>query len=253
MIIIDYPPGGLGHFLAQCVRGTIIEDAIGHLSFHDREDPAYDYFLADSKESFFEKLPLHEPTSDLMICHSWGQLASIKKKYPDSYIVQVVVKDRIDIHINNVYRKAVRGSKKSILEFFEHLNQHWDRVSVSSATRVDIALRYVRSAMASMEHWYYAPDPSADAHIIFDNLYLDIESMDKELKKIGSKSDTRVAWNVLQRTQKLILDKVKLYPMVLNNLSEIDQNPNLDDIDKGIIIGMWVKSQCEKNQATELV
>lgn len=250
MIIIDYPPGGLGNFLAQCAQGSINENSIDNLSFHNSwMSITYDYHLVDKEQEFFAKLPLHKPTSDLVICHSWGRLSFVREKYPDSYIVQVIVKDRVDIYLNNLYRKTYKDEEEFLMATSEYLTRHWDKTSFSSARRIDIASRYIRSTMTSLERWHHSPDPLADAYINFDNLYQDIESMSTELKKIGSKTGAEAAWNILQKTQKTILDKVKLYPLILNNLSEMDKNPDLDDIDKGIIIGMWARSQCEKHTA----
>ena len=119
MIFIDYPPGGLGNFLAQCLTNTVNFDN-SHVSFHRTKNSYYDRLTPEDSTTFNNVFANYTFEKNVAVIHSYGNLGLVRQHYPDSTIIQVVVDKEIAIFLNNLYRKAAVDNRNSERALNDH-------------------------------------------------------------------------------------------------------------------------------------
>ena len=186
MIFIDYPPGGLGHFIAQVFTNNFSKE--DHVSFHRIKSKSYDATLSQSsQELFLKKLTKWQPKYPVSIGHSWGAIDQLKNKVKCK-IISVEVNQCWPELFLNVYNKAMvdnlsANKNPSIAECNNFYNY------MLTCFNVDNSL--------------------ADIKINFDNFYGSKENFFNEIKKINPDADVNVVYNIFCTTQQPIIDRLK--------------------------------------------
>lgn len=233
MIIIDYPPGGLGNFLAQVVTNTI-DLNYQQPSFH-RNRNTYDTLSLDTPSDFAQAWPDFVPTSDVFVIHSFGQLDLVRRRYPQSTIIQVVVGKEIAIYMNNMYRKACADNSMTESTLHKYLIQHYGADSTATR-RENYALSYLH--FLHNQDYHNTPSDYADIIINFDNLYQGFERFQLEINKIKH-NDIPSIFKVFVETQNIIISRTKLYQDIVNGTKNYQEcAEHFDTIDHGLLAGM---------------
>ena len=239
MIVIDYPPGGLGNFVAQVITNSINYDD-SNLSFHRTTTTAKDIIdselTVDSEESFLQNITTWASTAEVCLIHSYGQLDKLIEKVNSSIYYQIVVSKKIEIYILNQYLKALADNPNGEKYMQDYVEKYFGSAEPWQY-REHVYLQY---------HWLKTPSyvntPNKQANIIyFDNFYKDQNSFCKEIKKINRDIDVNKVYNKFIQTQRFLLDKINLYDSIILAVAQGSNKTipeNLSMIDQGIISGM---------------
>jgi hypothetical protein len=178
MIIIDYPPGGLGNFAAQVVTNTVINS--GDPSFH-KNPRAYDIQLVQpSQADFLNCLAQWQPKYPVAICHSYGAAAEIKKRVDCRIISIQPVDNWLQLHVNKELKAVPQG----------------------------------RPVQNSYEWYYYAPlslkttwaYPVVDELVNFDNFYLGPAEFDHNIQQLNPSAPSELLYRIFNQTQQAVTD-----------------------------------------------
>jgi hypothetical protein len=235
MIFIDYPPGGLGHFLAQILT-TDDELPDNHISFHRNLKKKYSALTLESSEQFCQQIKSFVPSNEVTVTHSFGNINELRTRWPSATIIQVVARQEIAILLNNMWRKAAAANPNSETTLSNRLIQHYKKDTVA-IRREDYALSYLYFKQNAGYH--NTRHPMTDIEINFDNLYQGPYFMHTELLKIKKEVDITKIDKVFQTTQQPIIQKNNLYKeLVAESISWEQHKHYFDTIDHGLICGM---------------
>jgi len=235
MIFIDYPPGGLGNFLAQVItsNGEVFDK---HLSFHHSVKKQYSALIPNSPEQFCRQIKSFVPSHEVTVVHSYGHINELRTRWPSATIIQVVARQEIAILLNNMWRKAAVENPNLETALSNRLIKYYKKDTVATR-RENYALSYLHFKQNSGYH--NTLHPLADIEINFDNLYQDSNLMHAELSKIKKDNDITKIYKVFQSTQQSIIQKNNLYKeLVAETISWEQCKHNFDTLDHGIICGM---------------
>jgi hypothetical protein len=232
MIIIDYPPGGLGNFLAQVITHTKMN--ADHLSFHQTPGD-YDRLVLESATEFVNAWPNFIINHSVVVIHSFGHLYLVRKRFPQARIIQVVVNNEISIYMNNMYRKACEDNPNSDSTLHEYLIKHYGQ-DTQPTRRENYALSYLY--FLNNKDYHNTVNPLADVIINFDNLYQDFNSFQLELDKITS-NNLEPLFELFVKTQDPIITRTKMYRGIINGIKTYKECADqFDTIDHGLLAGM---------------
>lgn len=235
MIFIDYPPGGLGNFLAQILTNQL-DMFSQHMSFHRNPKKLYSVLTPESGEQFCQQIRSFVPAHEVSVIHSFGNLDQIRIRWPSATIVQIVVRQEIAILLNNMWRKAAADNPNSEETLSKRLIQYYNKDTVATR-RENYALNYLYFKQTAGYH--NTRHACTDIEINFDNLYQGIDLMFAELFKVKEDVDVEKIYPVFQLTQKPIIEKNKLYKdLVAGSVAWQKIKHNFDTIDHGLICGM---------------
>lgn len=230
-VLIDYPPGGLGNFIAQIFTNSI-DLNLFYLAYHSTQDRNYDDSLISStKEEFLSKLKTWEPTSTVTIIHSFGTLDSFNFS---GKVYQVVVEDDMISYIlaQQIKTGAINGDSLK-----NYIEQNYGTFS-NSTVRENYAYQY--QYLRSNKTFINSASSRADVIISFDNFYKDEKSFIAEVKKINPSIETERLYEHFITTQMPIVERKNLYLKILDCIKKnvIFDMPNLSIIDQGILSGL---------------
>ena len=235
MIFIDYPPGGLGNFLAQILT-TDGELSDKHISFHRMKGKKYSALTPESSEQFCQQIKTFAPSNEVTVTHSFGNINELRTRWPHATIIQVVARQEIAILLNNMWRKAAGDNPNSETTLSNRLMQHYKKDTVA-IRRENYALSYLYFKQNAGYH--NTRHPMTDIEIDFDNLYQGPDLMHMELLKIKKDVAITKINKVFQSTQHLIIQKNNLYKeLVAGSISWEQSKHYFDTIDHGLICGM---------------
>lgn len=235
MIIIDYPPGGLGNFVAQVITDSIDYNS-PNLSFHSTTNrDVINLELLVEEELFLQKVATWLPTTEICLAHSHGHLDKLIEKVTAIYY-QVVVSEKIEIYILNQQLKAVASMANGKEYMQEYIEKHFDSAEPWQY-RENFYLQYLWLKTPS-----YINTPNKQANIVyFDNFYKDQLAFYEEIKKINKDIDVHKVYNKFIQSQRFLLDKISLYDSIILAVRQgINKTipKDLSMIDQGIISGM---------------
>lgn len=235
MIFIDYPPGGLGNFLAQILTNNS-ELSDTHASFHRSLKKEYSSLTPESSEQFCRQITSFVPKHEVTVTHSFGNINELRNRWPSATIVQVVARQEIAILLNNMWRKAAVDNPNSEKTLSNRLIQHYKKNTVATQRE-----NYARSYLYFKQNagYHNTRHPLTDIEINFDSLYQGPYLMHTELIKIKTDIDISKINKVFQLTQQPIIQKNNLYKELISGSITWDQSKHyFDTIDHGLICGM---------------
>lgn len=236
MIVIDYAPGALGHFVSQILSNTVNYSS-KHASFHRSASAVDKQLIVDNEQLFIDKIQDWIPTDSIALTHSYGNLNLIKEKL-NCKLIQVVVGEEIIYYTLNQHLKAMPDNAQGDAQLKQHLIDHYSDTS-DWVVRENYYNQYLW--LKNEKSYVNQSHSAADLIISFDNFYRSKELFFSELGKINDQVDKLKIYELFQTTQKNILDKVKLYYSVqqaVTNKEEIELPNDLTLLDQGIISGL---------------
>lgn len=241
-IIVDYPPGGLGHFIAQ-VKLNLIDNHTYPLSFHSMYNLRYDYdieLIVDSKKKFLERLSQWEPKKTLSVCHSWGNAKLLKQTF-NCQVWQVLVdQSLIYLHLNRLMKAA--GWNDTIDKDL------FDRFKSGFKSGTDAGIKRLWY-FNSLKYLQLSPWRDADLVIKFDDFYKDQNSFAETISKINPNADIEAIYNAFLKSQTPIIDRVNRYTNVVEAIKQGDKIAIDDDfclLDHSLLI--WMLSTIYPNK-----
>ena len=208
MIIIDYPPGGLGNFVAQVITDTLKDSE--HSSFHRILYPIYDIKLVQKSKELFQSLAKDwKPKHSVAVVHSYGDLQTLndlKKKF-NAKIFTIRPFDNWPQLFLNCEEKATADNK-------ENKNRNWS------------SNEYYNHFQNLKTNWGYS---AIDEILNFDNFYKDELIFCQTLKNLNPSADFQKIYKIFQKTQMPLIDKLQQIIQAskskqnFKNLSALDQ------------------------------
>jgi hypothetical protein len=236
-IVIDYPPGALGHFISQILTNNI-NYSNQHISFHKSPITIDKQLIVVNEQQFLNKIESWVPTNKVVLSHSFGSIGKLKEKI-DCTIIQVVVNEETIYYMLNQHLKANADNRKANIYRTRHMIKHYNNAACWSI-RENYCYQY--KWLKNENSYIKQPHAEADVIINFDNFYKNQELFFSEINRINDQIDNKLKlYNFFQTTQKSILDKVKWYHSIIlavKNRNKIQLPTNLTLLDQGIISGM---------------
>ena len=214
MIIIDYPPGGLGNFVAQIITNTV--ENINHVSFHrnwETIDKHYDIQLVQrSKELFLSVLNTWKPKHRLAIAHGFGAIHEVKNRVNCEIISIRPVNNWLQLFLNKEMKAAAD-----------------DRLRSEQQTTYDFYCRTYANIKAICD-W-----PVVGKFVNFDDFYQGQEKFYQLVHELNPNADAEKIYEIFCVTQKPILDKLEyLKQLSITN----DSTDHLNNFDRAVVDGL---------------
>ena len=201
MIIVDYPPGGLGNFIAQILTNTVRNPK--HVSFH-RNIASYDIkLLKNSDKEFLSVLESWKPKGTVAISHSFGAIGAAKTRF-DCKIISVRAKQYWPQLYLNLYMKASADDP-----YHQENSYEW----------------YYRRYQNLINTWSY---PEVDEILNFDEFYQDATKFYQVVTKLNPKADAHKIYDIFCTTQKPVLDKMIYLKQIADTLGDVSHLNNFD-------------------------
>ena len=205
MIIVDYPPGGLGNFAAQVITDTVINT--GQPSFHNnhsRESRAYDIQLVcRSQQEFLHRLAEWQPTHSVAICHSHGAVAELKR-YTNYRIISIrPVKRWLQLYLN----KQLKAMPQATMPAAQSYDWHYRAIE----------------SMKTQESY------SIDHELLnFDHFYSGPEQFRHTIQQLNPLADSDGLYHLFNQTQQPILDQIAQLEQLAESGRAIQHRTNLE-------------------------
>ena len=220
-IVVDYPPGGLGNFIAQIYTNTVLTHE-GSTTFHRNKIQNYWPQRPKTANNLAELMDLIRTKSlveDIAICHTHGN-SEILVGLDGILLWLVVVDEYFPILFLNKQLKAKASMAVG------NLVDNTDRVSIIHEYLHDFKLH------TRLRH--------ADRYILFDNFYKGQNECIAEINKINPDADADNVYQIFSRSQNPIVNR---YNKLKSMIELIDNNTaedlsTLSTLDQGIISAM---------------
>lgn len=221
MIFVDYPPGGLGNFVAQILTNNISHE--NHVSFHRSKTQTYDAVLSQSsRELFLKTLDKWRPQHQVCIGHSWGAVDHLKRKH-DCRVYSIRVGQCWPELFLNVYNKAMVDNATA--------NKH------PSVDDCDNFYNY-------MLRMFDFDRSMTDITIDFDSFYGSRDQFLYQVNLINPEADGAAVYNKFCITQQLIVDRLKY----LKDLAQLDRaEHDLASFEKVLLARLQHKTSVPQN------
>lgn len=117
-VVIDFPPGGLGHFLARVLNNDYDFQAGSLGEFHSQK---HNYESVTSSKENFEKTFEHSDKTKNIIClHNFNNI-DLRSYFPNHKLVNVYLDNRLDVFTNNFYYKAIGSDHTTKIKFLSSI------------------------------------------------------------------------------------------------------------------------------------
>jgi hypothetical protein len=201
MIIVDYPPGGLGNFAAQVITDTVFN--CGHPSFHENHK-AYDIQLVQKTQAdFLDCLAQWQPEYPVAICHSYGNTTEIKNRV-DCRIISIQP-------VNNWLQLWVNKELKAVPK---------------NAVQTTQSYEWYYHALSGFKNMW--EDLTVDELVNFDNFYLGPEEFYHNIQQLNPAADAEYIYDIFVNTQQPILDRMAKLKQLAESDQDITQLPCFD-------------------------
>jgi hypothetical protein len=234
-VLIDYPPGGLGNFIAQLRVGSVVDpDTIkkNSLSFHQRADNYDASWLAVARSDFRKRLagPVERPVYDTVVAHSWGMAPEMARHMNNARIWNVQINDHRVPLILNRWLKAARGDVSYL------------SVKIRCPCIMRLKQYEVVKYINRVESWAFGKtDYQVEKVIMFDKFYGSLDLFFSQVIDINPDLDPEPIWRLFQRTQHPVLDRYQRYQdivMAVDTGTSIKIPDQFTPLDHGLIAYM---------------
>ena len=238
--MLDFPPGGLGNFIAQVLVNDIIVSS-DSLAFHDNQNKQkwYVSLQDDSIDDSIDKLiilqeKLKDPTliGKLVIVHTYEHTKELLN-VPNIKLYQVIVQEYGTILFYNKHLKVYKhiGSNPKKIHIIEknwNTNEPW----VEREFLV-LELKYQQSISNT-------PTVGVDHHINFDNFYKNKDSFIHEVQRLNPIADVKKLYNIFCESQAPVLAKLQLVTGIVDSIKQgIDVDlSSLEMLDQAVVAGL---------------
>jgi hypothetical protein len=117
-VVIDFPPGGLGHFLSRVLNNDYNFQAGVLGEFHSQQH-SYES-VTSSQEGFEKTFELSDKTKNVICLHNFNN-TDLKLYFPNHKLINVYLDDSLDIFTNNFYYKAIGSNNAAKLKFLSSI------------------------------------------------------------------------------------------------------------------------------------
>jgi len=211
MIIVDYPPGGLGNFAAQVITGTVRDP--GHAVFHKNFHWGYyDIQLVQPTQAdFLHQLAQWQPQHSVAICHSHGAAAELRR-YRDARIISIRPVNRwLQLWLN----RELKAVPSNTVQTTHSLKWHYHAIR----------------CMKIQESY-----PIDHELLNFDNFYSGSEGFRHNIQQLSPQADCDGLYDLFNRTQRPILDRMAQ----LRQMAESGQDhPGMSHMEQAIVA--WLR------------
>ena len=216
-IVIDYPPGGLGNFVAQVYTDTVSPNVFSHI-FHRNKIRKYWPPLTKRPDQVLELLSrIRSKTlvEDVAVCHTHGH-SEILSGLDGVEIWSISVTEKFPILFLNKQLKA--NANLSVTDRNNsRIQAPWAQFGCSE--RETLVREYLYDFKL---HTRVQP---ADKYINFDNFYKSPEDCKAEIEKINTQIDSQSVCQIFYKSQQLIIDR---YNKLIGILDQISNNTSAD-------------------------
>jgi hypothetical protein len=238
--VLDYPPGGLGNFIAQVLVNDNIVSS-DNLSFHDNQNKhkwyvsLQDASIDDSIDALItlkEKLKDPNLIGKLVIVHTYKHTHELLN-VPNIKLYQVIIQEYGTILFYNKHLKVYNHfggnpKKTHIIKKNWNTNEPWVERECSV-----LELKYQQSISNT-------PTIGVDHHINFDNFYKNKDSFMHEVQRLNPLADVERLYRIFCDSQEPILNKLQLVNGIINTIKQgIDTDiSHLEPLDQAVVAGL---------------
>jgi hypothetical protein len=234
-VVIDFPPGGLGHFIARVLNNDYNFQSGKLGEFHSQE---HNYeSITGSFENFEKNFQKSDKNKNVVCLHNFNN-TNLGYYFPDHKLINVFLDDKLDIYTNNFYYKAIGSDYTTKKNFIDKVKEKYP--NSPNAIREEFFNFYSWLSESSLVN--EKPDY---INLPFSWIY----RFDK-LNKFFKNNDLIIPANLeeIHRDflvkQSNIVEKSKNYSLILENISNRKnyQIPKeFNDVDFGIVSSMVYK------------
>lgn len=231
-ILIDYPPGGLGNFIAQVRINSLIDpDSIqpGSMSFHQRAGQNYYRHEYDiswlgiapmDRESRLSGPPEH-CDHDTVLVHSWGQGHRIAQHMGCDGIWHVRVQHCRTALFLNWWLKASRGNIDALVQTDTIKNHPRITADMPSTVLQRFACWYHVVHQHQWQPWVFSLPCYPVAKVVeFDRFYGTRSGFCRQIQEINPDIDSMSVYELFQRSQGPILQRLSDHDRVIRSIQQ---------------------------------
>ena len=212
-IIIDYPPGGLGNFVAQVYTNTVSFDAASPV-FHQSKVRKYWPPLSGRPNQVPELLRLIRSNTlieDVAVCHTHGH-SEILADLEGVEIWNVLVVEYFPMLFLNKQAKA-----NADLSILDRIYQRKKAATLWGCLTDLERESFMREYLYDFKlHTRVQP---ADRYIQFDNFYKSPEDCKMEIEKINHSADSRAISQIFYKSQESLIRRYNNLTVLLEQIS----------------------------------
>ena len=157
--------------------------------------------------------------------------------FKDRTVVNIVIDGCYEIFLNNYFRKAIHSDSQTLSKFLKESQQRFP----TSKNYIREEFFFMYQSMTKKEI-AWLPEHMIGHEIPFSNVY-NLELFVHEMSKIATFPNLNEIWAHFINAQQFILDRVKLYQSICDQVVK-NQQPEIptyfDNVDFGIMCGMIV-------------
>lgn len=121
-VVIDFPPGGLGHFLARVLNNDYDFQSGLLGEFHSQQ---HSYESATSSKEDFEKTFESSNKNKNVIClHNFNN-TDLRSYFPNHKLINIFLDDMLEVFTNNFYYKAIGSNKTTKKNFLSDIESKY--------------------------------------------------------------------------------------------------------------------------------
>lgn len=235
-VVIDFPPGACGHFLARVLNGeyNFVSGELGQ--FHSLH---HSYTSITTTEEYFPKIFESTQSNENVICLHNFKNYKLDKIYPTHALVSIYIDSMFDVFLQNFYYKSLRSNKEILAQYHQDVNNKFKNSPCP-----------LREEFFNLYNWLPESNwkDKKDNHINLPFSYIySYQLLEEFLLKHNFilPDNFKEVHEDFLRAQQGILDKSKIFADITEavlNKKLIDVPGHLTDVDRGILSGMLYKT-----------
>ena len=235
-VVIDFPPGACGHFIARVLNGeyNFVSGKLGE--FHNLH---HSYTSITTTEEYFPKIFESTQSNENVICLHNFKNYKLDKVYPTHALVSIYIDSTFDDFLQNFYYKAISSNKEILTQYHRDVNNKFK--NSPCPLREEFFNLY---SWLSVSSWKDKKENHINLPFSYIYSYQLLEEFLSEHNFILPDNFKEIHKDFLY-AQNNILTKSKIFAKIVEAVSDkkiINIPLDLTEVDRGILSAMLYKS-----------